>query len=93
PQDRRQRSQAVVALGFVYDTEYLTHTFSDRVPLSARSQVVEAAAKFAVLSIEDIAIKIKPEKFADRMAKCLRSFAERDPALVKKAIAKQLARL
>ncbi|MEU8545123.1 hypothetical protein AB0C52_34855 [Streptomyces sp. NPDC048717] len=83
----------VVDPGFVYDTGYLTHTFFDRVRPSARFKVVEAAAKFAVLSIEDPAIKIKPEKFADRMAKCLRSFADRDADLVKKAVAKQMARL
>ncbi|MDQ0408792.1 hypothetical protein ABVB69_32665 [Streptomyces sp. NPDC000349] len=83
----------VVDPGFVYDTEYLTHTFFARVRPSARSKVVEAAAKFAVLAIEDPAIKIKPEKFADRMAKCLRSFAERDADLVKKAVARQMARL
>ncbi|WEH37770.1 hypothetical protein PZB75_30675 (plasmid) [Streptomyces sp. AM 4-1-1] len=83
----------VVDPGFVYDTEYLTHTFFDRVRPSARSKVVEAAAKFAVLAIEDPAIKIKPEKFADRMAKCLRSFAARDADLVKKAVAKQMTRL
>ncbi|MEV0982147.1 hypothetical protein [Streptomyces sp. NPDC049915] len=76
----------VVDPGFVYDTEYLTHTFFDRVRPSARSKVVEAAAKFAVLTLGDTAIKIKPEAFADRMAKCLRSFAERDADLVKKAV-------
>ncbi|MFJ5520903.1 hypothetical protein ACIQB4_28130 [Streptomyces griseoluteus] len=43
----------VVDPGYVYDTEYLTHTFFDRVRPSARSKVVEAAAKFAVLAIED----------------------------------------
>ncbi|MGQ4404411.1 hypothetical protein ACN6K4_006035 [Streptomyces hayashii] len=83
----------VVDPGFVYDTEYLTHTFFDRVRPSARFKVVEAAAKFAVLAVEDPAIKIKPEKFADRMAKCLRSFADRDADLAKKAVAKQMARL
>ncbi len=62
----------VVDPGFVYDTGYLTHTFFDRVRPSARFKVVEAAAKFAVLSIEDPAIKIKPEKFADRMPAQLR---------------------
>ncbi|WDN55885.1 hypothetical protein [Streptomyces clavuligerus] len=82
----------VVDPGFVYDTEYLTHTFFDRVRPSARSKVVEAAAKFAVLAIDDPAITIKPEQFADRMAKCLRSFAERDADLVKKAVAKQMTR-
>ncbi|MGW2113229.1 hypothetical protein [Streptomyces sp. NPDC001948] len=83
----------VVDPGFVYDTEYLTHTFFDRVRPSARYKVVEAAAKFAVLALEDAAIKIKPVEFADRMAKCLRSFAERDADLVKKAVAKQMTRL
>ncbi|MEU0221160.1 hypothetical protein ABZ281_41770, partial [Streptomyces sp. NPDC006265] len=83
----------VVDPGFVYDTAYLTHTFFDRVRPSARFKVVEAAAKFAVLAIEDSAITIKPERFADRMAKCLRSFAERDADLVQKAVAKQMSRL
>ncbi|MFD7529354.1 hypothetical protein ACFV8E_17425 [Streptomyces sp. NPDC059849] len=83
----------VVDPGFVYDTEYLTYTFFDRVRPSARFKVVEAAAKFAVLALDDDAIKIKPEKFADRMAKCLRSFAERDADLVQKAVAKQMMRL
>ncbi|MEU2770665.1 MULTISPECIES: hypothetical protein [Streptomyces] len=83
----------VVDPGFVYDTGYLTHTFFDRVRPSARFKVVEAAAKFAVLTIEDPAIKIETEEFADRMAKCLRSFAGRDADLVKKAVAKQMPRL
>ncbi|MGP3691025.1 hypothetical protein ACTVZO_41230 [Streptomyces sp. IBSNAI002] len=83
----------VVDPGFDYDTEYLTYTFFDRVRPSARSKVVEAAAKFAVLAIDDPAIEIEPEQFADRTAKCLRSFAERDTEVVKKAVAKQMARL
>ncbi|MEU2337147.1 hypothetical protein ABZ770_38850 [Streptomyces sp. NPDC006654] len=60
---------------------------------SARFKVVKAAAKFAVLALEDPAIKTHPQDFANRMAKCLRSFAERDGDLVKKAVAKQMARL
>ncbi|MFD8727803.1 hypothetical protein [Streptomyces sp. NPDC059611] len=83
----------VVDPGFVYNTEYLTHTFFDRVRPSARFKVVEAAAKFAVLTIEDPAIKIAPDEFADRMGKCLRAFAARDADLVEKSVAKQMTRL
>ncbi|MEU6264642.1 hypothetical protein [Saccharopolyspora shandongensis] len=83
----------VVDPGFVFDTEYLTYTFFDRVRPSSRFRVVEAAAKFAVLAIDDDAIKIPPEEFANRMAKCLRSFARRDVDLVKRAVAKQMGRL
>ncbi|MFJ6635882.1 hypothetical protein ACIQMR_31460 [Streptomyces sp. NPDC091376] len=82
-----------VDLGFVYDTAYLIHTFFDRLRPSARFKVVAAAAEFAVLAIEDPAIKTKPEEFADRMTKCLRSVAERDADLVKNAAVKQMARL
>ncbi|MBB5152543.1 hypothetical protein [Saccharopolyspora phatthalungensis] len=82
----------VVDPGFIFDTEYLTYTFFDRVRPSSRFKVVEAAAKFAVLAIDDDAITISPEEFANRMAKCLRSFARRDAYLATQAVAKQMGR-
>ncbi|NUU25516.1 MAG: hypothetical protein HOV68_29030 [Streptomycetaceae bacterium] len=79
--------------GFIYDTAYLAHAFFDRVRPAARAKVVELAAKFAVLQIDDPANPVDAAVFADRMAACLRSFAERDAGLVKDCVAKQMVRL
>ncbi|MFJ1662297.1 hypothetical protein [Streptomyces anthocyanicus] len=75
------------------DTTYLAYAFFDRVRPSAREKVVEVAAKFAVLAIDAPELDITPELFADRMADCLRCFAERDAALAKAAVRKLMTRL
>ncbi|MET8605742.1 hypothetical protein ABZV92_19585 [Streptomyces rubiginosohelvolus] len=78
---------------YAFDTTYLAYVYFDRVRPSARARVVEFAAKFAVLAIADSALSITPELFADRMAECLRCFAERDAEMAKKAVAKLATRL
>ena len=82
----------VIDPGFIFDTDYLAHAFFDRVRPSVQIKVVEFAAKFAVLEI-DPEEGIEPTKFANRMARCLRCFADRDADLAKQAIAKQMSRL
>ncbi|MFJ5787941.1 hypothetical protein [Streptomyces hydrogenans] len=78
---------------YAFNTTYLAYTFFDRVRPSARAKVVEISAKFAVLAIDDPELTIAPELFADRMADCLRCFAERDAALAKAAVANLMTRL
>ncbi|WP_327259893.1 MULTISPECIES: hypothetical protein [unclassified Streptomyces] len=78
---------------YAFDATYLAYAFFDRVRPSARAKVVEFAAKFAILAIDAPELSITPEKYADRMADCLRCFAERDADLAKAAVAKQMARL
>ncbi|MFI1189256.1 hypothetical protein [Streptomyces californicus] len=78
---------------YARDTTYLAYAFFDRVRPSAREKVVEVAAKFAVLAIDAPELSITPELFADRMADCLRCFAERDAALAKTAVRKLMTRL
>ncbi|MFE4801680.1 hypothetical protein ACFRFL_43670 [Streptomyces sp. NPDC056708] len=78
---------------YAFDATYLAYAFFDRVRPSARAKVVEFAAKFAILAIDAPELSITPENYADRMADCLRCFAERDADLAKAAVAKQMARL
>lgn len=78
---------------YAFDATYLAYAFFDRVRPSARAKVVEFAAKFAILEIDAPELSITPGKYADRMADCLRCFAERDADLAKAAVAKQMARL
>ncbi|MGW1616107.1 hypothetical protein ACWCQZ_42995 [Streptomyces sp. NPDC002285] len=78
---------------FAFDPDYLSYAFFDRVRRSARAKVVEFAAKFSLLQIEDPAVAIAASQLADRMARCLRIFAERDAALVQQSVSKQMARL
>ncbi|WP_053725261.1 hypothetical protein [Streptomyces sp. WM6378] len=78
---------------YAFDAAYLAYAFFDRVRPSARVKVVEFAAKFAILEIDAPELSITPERYADRMAACLRCFAARDAALAKSAVAKQMARL
>lgn len=79
--------------GFVFAPDYLTHSFFDRVRPSARAKVVEFAAKFALLQIDDPSITIGGGQLADRMGRCLRCFAERDADLARQSLAKQMGRL
>lgn len=78
---------------YAFNATYLAYAFFDRVRPSARAKVVEFAAKFAILAIDAPELSITPEMYADRMADCLRCFAERDATLAKAAVAKQMARL
>jgi hypothetical protein len=79
--------------GFVFDPDYLTYAFFDRVRPSAKAKVVEFAAKFALLQVDDPSIAIGAAQLADRMAGCLRFFAERDADLAQRALDKQMDRL
>ncbi|MEU3565497.1 hypothetical protein [Kitasatospora sp. NPDC006786] len=79
--------------GFVLNTGHLTHTYFDRVRPAARNKVVDFAAKFAVLQIADASIALPADQLADRMAECLRCFADRDMGLVELAVAKQMEKL
>ncbi|MFJ8041438.1 hypothetical protein ACIRBX_13130 [Kitasatospora sp. NPDC096147] len=78
---------------FVLHRGHLAHTYFDRVRPSARLRVVEFAAKFAALQVEDPAVPVPAGLFADRMADCLRCFADQDVTVVEKALAKQMDRL
>ncbi|MFM9452415.1 hypothetical protein [Streptomyces europaeiscabiei] len=79
--------------GFVFDPDYLTYAFFNRGRPSAKAKVVEFAAKFAVLQVDDPSIAIGAAQLADRMAGCLRCFAERDANLAQRALSKQMERL
>lgn len=79
--------------GFAFDPDNLTYAFFDRVRPSARAKVVEFAAKFVFLQVDDPSIAIGGGQLADRMGRCLRCFAERDADLAQQALAKQMGRL
>ncbi|MDX3694933.1 hypothetical protein PV726_32270 [Streptomyces europaeiscabiei] len=79
--------------GFVFDPDYLTYAFFNRGRPSAKAKVVEFAARFAVLQVDDSSIAIGAAQLADRMAGCLRCFAERDADLAQRALSKQMDRL
>ncbi|MGP3941950.1 hypothetical protein [Streptomyces sp. 6N106] len=78
---------------FTFDPLYLGYAFFDRVRPSARTKVVEFAAKFALLQIDDPDVPIPAAALADRMAHCLHHFAERDAALTKQSLARHIGRL
>ncbi|AKJ10102.1 hypothetical protein ABB07_08720 [Streptomyces incarnatus] len=78
---------------FTFDAQYLGYAFFDRVRPSARAKVVQFAAKFALLQIDDPHVTIPPGMLADRMALCLRHFAERDAALATDCVARHADRL
>lgn len=90
---RESFAAAVAAPGFVLHPAHLTHTYFDRVRPAARKHVVEFAAKFAVLQLDAADTGLPADQLADRMANCLRCFAERDTALVEQAMAKQMTKL
>lgn len=79
--------------GFVLNPGHLTHTYFDRVRPSVRNRVVEFAARFAVLEIDDPNVTLPADQLADRMADCLRCFASHDTALAEKAVAKHIVKL
>nr|WP_181412011.1 hypothetical protein [Streptomyces sp. F12] len=78
---------------FTFDAQYLSYAFFDRVRPSARTKVVQFAAKFALLQIDDPHVTIPSAMLADRMAMCLRHFAERDSALATDCVARHADRL
>jgi hypothetical protein len=55
--------------------------------------VVDFAATFALLQIDDPQMKIAAEVLADRMASCLRHFSDRDAHLARQALARHTGRL
>ncbi|MFD0562970.1 hypothetical protein ACFQ2M_13730 [Kitasatospora saccharophila] len=84
---------AVADPSFVLHPAHLTHTYFDRVRPAARNKVVEFAARFAVLQVDDPTVGLEAKQLADRMAECLRCFADRDSGLVTNALAKQMGKL
>jgi hypothetical protein len=78
---------------FTFDASYLSYAFFDRIRRSARGKVVQFAAKFALLQIDDPSVTIQAAALADRMALCLRHFAERDAALATESLARHADRL
>ncbi|GAA1154695.1 hypothetical protein F4556_004976 [Kitasatospora gansuensis] len=78
---------------FILHRGHLVHTYFDRVRPSARFRVVEFAAKFAALQIEDPKLVVPASVFADRMADCLRCFADQDATVVEESLAKQMDKL
>jgi hypothetical protein len=83
----------VAGPAFAFDPHYLSYAFFDRVRPSARAKVVDFAAKFALLQIDDPQVKVAAEVLADRMARCLRHFSDRDASLAKEALARHTGRL
>lgn len=81
----------VVTPAFHPTPEYLAHVFFDRVRPAVRRKVVDFAVKFAVLELPPEGLSA--EQFADRMAACVRVFAERDSPAVRTAMAKINPRL
>lgn len=77
---------------FAASSEYLTHAFFDRVKPAARKRLVDLSAKHAVLEL-DAPEPLDPGLLADRMAPCLRAFADRDRTLVQEGVAKAVERL
>ncbi|MCX5191994.1 hypothetical protein [Streptomyces sp. NBC_00268] len=78
---------------FTFEAGYLGHTYSDRVRPTSRARVVDFAAKFALLQIEDDSMPLAAPMFADRMAQCLRLFADRDQSLAEEYLARHMSRL
>ncbi|MEU2959094.1 hypothetical protein ACIOEY_27475 [Streptomyces albidoflavus] len=78
---------------FAFDAQYLGYAFFDRVRTSARAKVVQFAAKFALLQIDDPQVTIPPGVLAERMALCLRHFAERDAVLARDSLTRHAERL
>ncbi|MDY0815986.1 hypothetical protein [Kitasatospora purpeofusca] len=79
--------------GFLLNAGHLTNTYFDRVRPAARSAVVDFAAKHAVLQIEEPTVALPADVLADRLADCLRCFADRDVTVVEQAMAKQMGKL
>jgi hypothetical protein len=78
--------------GFAASPDYLTHAFFDRVKPTARKRLVDLAAKHAVLELESPEL-LDAADLADRMARCLHAFANRDRTLVRDGVAKAVERL
>ncbi|MET8941835.1 hypothetical protein ABZX28_33140 [Streptomyces rubiginosohelvolus] len=78
---------------FTFEADYLGHTFFDRVRPTSRAKLVDFAAKFALLQIEDDRMPLAAPMFADRMAQCLRLFADRDQPLAEEYLARHMSRL
>jgi hypothetical protein len=78
---------------FTFEAGYLGHTFFDRVRRTSRAGVVDFAAKFALLQIEDDRMPVAAPMFADRMAQCLRLFADRDQTLAEEYLSRHMHRL
>ncbi|MBM9506779.1 hypothetical protein [Actinacidiphila acididurans] len=94
-QGRRVRDSFIAHVAdpaFTFEASYLGHTFFDRVRPASRARLVEFAAKFALLQLEDDAMPIAAPMFADRMAQCLRLFADRDQSLSEEYLDRQMRR-
>ncbi|MEU7011883.1 hypothetical protein [Streptomyces sp. NPDC046332] len=78
---------------FTFEADYLGHIFFDRVRPASRAKLVDFAAKFALLQIEDDSMPLAATMFADRMAQCLRLFADRDQPLAEAYLARHMPRL
>jgi hypothetical protein len=79
----------VAAPDYVGSAEYIRHAFYDRVKPTARRRIVDLAAKIAVLELE----ATESMQLANRMANCLRLFADRDRVLVHEVMLKVVDRL
>ncbi|WP_326600860.1 hypothetical protein [Streptomyces sp. NBC_01800] len=78
---------------FASEPDYLGYAFFDRVRPASKAKVVEFAAKFALLQLEDPDVPLAAPMLADRMALCLRLFADRDQSLAKESLARHMPRL
>ena len=74
---------------FVPVTTYIQSNFFDRVRSTVRKNIIQIAAKHAVLEISPSPeIRLDPTEIANRMAKALNAFALRDRRAVSDAMAK-----
>jgi hypothetical protein len=77
---------------FSVDVGYLTDYFYARVKPATRRQIINLAAKHAVLEI-DAPEPMQASELADRMALCIRAFAQQDRASVTEEMKKVVDRL
>lgn len=77
---------------FTFEAEYLSYSFFDRARPTSQTKVVEFAAKFALLQLEGPDPALAAPMLADRMAQCLRLFADRDQGRASQCLARHMPR-
>jgi hypothetical protein len=68
---------------FSRSPRYVKATFFDRVRAATRRNIVEVAAKHALLELPSTGYSVAATTVADRMADCVKDFAQRDRVLVR----------
>ncbi|MFF2374938.1 hypothetical protein ACFVUW_11205 [Streptomyces xiamenensis] len=83
----------VAAPGFQPVPNYLGITFFERVRPAVRRKLVNLAAKCAVRELAPETLGLQADALADRMAQCLKAFADRDTAIVRGELEMQMTHL